>query len=90
MIPIRIDFEVLLTQTEVYPLFAFREILNMRKHPLVDAMNNRVRPEMPINTRPEPVLIPGCSFKQRCSIRQRLQFELTSSRDQVVLNVRWM
>ena len=55
--------------------------LDVPEYAIVNAMNNRVRPESPVRCRPETVLVQGASFQKRLPSRQRRQQELTLLRE---------
>src|SRR5271157_734349 len=60
----------------------------MPEYAIVNAMNNRVRPESPVRCRPETMLVQGASFQKRLPSRQRRQEELTLFRDEEAVEVR--
>src|SRR5271165_2067369 len=62
----------------------------MPEYAIVNAMNDRVRPESPVRCRPETVLVQGATFKKSLSRRQRRQQELTLRRNQETIEVRWV
>ena len=60
----------------------------MPEYAIVNAMNDRVRPESPVRCRPETVLVQSASFQKRLPARQGRQEELTTLRHEEAVEVR--
>ena len=65
-----------------------RKGLHMPQDPHVNAMDDVVRPDLPISDRPHAMMIPGRSFEARPSIGQGHQAELAALRFQETFQMR--
>ena len=61
---------------------AFCTSLDVNEHPLVNGLDDGVRPEAPVSGWPQVMLVPGCSLQECPSARQFDQTELASSSHQ--------
>src|SRR5690349_15617948 len=70
--------------------WGFAEGLHVVQYAMMDRVDNRIRPFLPVGGRPQVVLIPGGAFEQGSSAWQRFEPELTLFRNEKSLQVRRM